>query len=609
MVAMLLIGLLGGQFSTLWVSAQDVDSLIVLPPNLSAFPVLSVHIKPHIESSVQTLDLQIEDLTVVENGRMVTVVALEKIRSGVHFTLAINGDRRLDVRDADGNSPYARLQEVFFDWARSRRFATGDTLSLVTQEAALIRNTPDREAWIQALADYQPNFRGMTPDLASLETALRFSEERVVPFGVDKALLYITPPPTPQEINPIITLTETARIAGIQVHVWMMGEEYFLYNDQGGALINLAERTGGQFFHYTGIEALPDPESYLENLGVYYDLRYETAIRESGTYTLRVTVALPGGELSGESGEYLVDIQPPKPILLSPPAVIERQPPSDWDGDLAVLTPVSFEVAFILEFQDQYPRELVVSQLYVDGQVADQRTEAPFDVLTWDLTPLIESGEHIIQVAVEDSLGLSGETILTPIQIEVQIPEPEPPLTSQDVGLIVIGVILTATLILLIVWLMRHFLQGAFAQRMAKKIFDSKKKLGIPGLAAADSDQGIYANLIPLGSFDLDDDLAVMQIKVRQTTFGSDPERVTQVLEGEGIDGFHARLRVKDGEFWLHDHGSDGGTWVNYALIGRDPVQIHPGDLIHFGSLGFRFTIIDVESPPKAKVVKYEPII
>jgi hypothetical protein len=605
LVWMIIIGLV----NTLAVHGQGIDSLIVLPPDDTAFPILSLQFTVKDDPGISIDDLDLADLTVFENGRRVTALALEQQQVGVHFTLVINGDRRFDLRDAQGNSPYQQIQTVLADWVGWRRFGPEDTLTLVTQQSTPISNTIDRNAWLEALENYEPDFRNMAPDLVSLETSLRLAEERVVPFGVDKVLLYITPPPLLEEINGLTTLAEVARLAGIQVNVWMLGEEFFLTNAQGGALIDLAARTGGEFFYYTGVEALPDPETYLEGLGVAYTLQYESGIRETGTYTIQVVADLPGGEVRGESGEFYLDVQPPKPILLSPPAVIVRAPPRNWQGGLDALIPVSRVIEFLLEFPDHYPRDLVVSRLYVDGQMVDQRDEDPFTTLTWDLTSLVETGEHVLYVEVEDSLGLMGETILTPIQIEVQLPEPEPPLSNQQLGLIVIGIILTGTAILLIIWTTRHFLQSNLAHRMAKRIFDIGRKPGTAGYKRPEQVGKILATLIPLDDPGFDQAHKAIPITRSQTAFGSDPERVDQVLEGKDIARLHARLRVKDGVFWLNDVGTDGGTWVNYAVIGRELVQLHPGDLIHFGLLGFRFTIIDASSPPAATVSKFEPYI
>lgn len=590
-------------------SAQAEDGLIVLPPDCSAFPLLTTQVKPMPGAIAGEPEVGIDDLTVLENGQAAQVVAFERQNAGVHFTLAVNGDRRFDLRDAEGVSPFDRISLVLAEWVDGHRMAPGDTLTLVTHAGVPVRNATSKGTWVEALEAYQPEFRTLTPNLASLESALRLSEERVVPFGVDKLVLYITPPPAPEEIAPLLTLAESARLAGIRVHVWMLGEEHYLANDQGAALINLAERTGGQFFRYTGVEALPNPDSYLDGLGVFYDLGYESRIRAEGTYTISVIIDAAAGDLRGESGEFYLNVQPPKPILLSPPSGIERVAPNGWEGRPEDLRPDHLDIEFMLEFPDQYPRELSYSRLFVDGRLVDQRAIPPFETLTWDLGGLVEPGEYVLQVAVEDVLGLSGETILLPIQVAVTLPEPEPAVSDEQIGLAAVIVILAAAGVLLVVWLARHGLQTAFAQRLARKIYDARSRPVSPGSVAPAQAGGIYATLVPLEAGGTDMMSGAVRITQRNTSFGCDPDRADQVLQGAQVEGLHARLRVKEEEYWLTDSGSVAGTWVNYTPIGRDPVQIYPGDIIHFGPVGFRFTIIGSDSPPKATVSKYEPIL
>lgn len=582
--------------------AQVGDTLIVLPPDSSEFPLLSTQIKPKPIPGVAIADLSSEDLTVLENGRAVQVVSLEKQRGGVHFTLVVNGDRRFDLRDAEGESPYDRIQLTINSWAEGRQFSSGDTLSLVTQEGPLIRNSTDREAWLETLENYQPNFRSMVPDLTALETALRLSEERVVPFGVDKALLYITPPPSPEDIIPLFTLVEIARAAEIQVHVWMLGEEFFLNNDQGGALINLAGATGGEFFLYTGIDALPDPESYLEGLGVYYDLRFESSIRQEGTYA--IIVESTNGELRGASSVYYLNIQPPKPILLSPPSTVTRTAPPGWEGDTEQLTPTNITIEILLEFPDGFPRDLASSRLLVDERIADERTQAPFETLTWDLTGLDEPGTYSLQVRVTDTLGLSSDTILTPVQIDLILPQTQSSVTIQRIGLILVWALIAAATLLLIIWSVRRLFKSALAQQFIKQLFETRQKPGDDLNTHTDHSKPPLATLLPL---EASSDLGQSAIRITRghLTIGSDPNRANLVLDGETVAGLHARFRAEQNAFWLSDSGSDGGTWINYSPIGSQPVQLFPGDLIHFGAEGFRFTIIDVEAPPSATIEKY----
>ncbi|NLN70913.1 MAG: FHA domain-containing protein [Chloroflexi bacterium] len=592
-------------FGLAWaVHAQVDDTLLVLPPNTGTFPLLFTQIQPIPFPGIETAELHSEGLSITENGRAVEVISLDKQYGGMHFTLVINGDRRFDLHDANGETPFDRVQMALESWVNTRRFSANDTLSLVTPEGPLVRNSIDRNAWVEALKNYQPNFRAMTPNLVSIETALHLSEEWVVPFGVAKTLLYITPPPTPEEINPLLVLAETARAAEIQVNVWLLGEELFLNNDQGKALINLTNVTGGEFFHYGGVGALPNPESYFENIGVYYDLAFKSSIRQEGTYAIVVETA--DGAWRGESRPFYINVQPPRPILLSPPAKITRFVPEKWDGKIDALQPKTFTIEFLLEFPDNYSRDLKTSRLYVDGRLVAERVEAPFTALKWDLVGLDETGEHLIQVRVEDSLGLTGETITMPVMVELLMPATGPQVSIQRIGLVIVSLILAAAVLAAFVWGVRYLLGSELAQQMFRKAFGLRRKPFIETSPVVAAQNQPVANLLPVAGDASNWKQSVIQITQQHTNIGSDPGRANLVLDGEDIEGLHARLRFNKGSFWLSDCGSMAGTWINYNAVGPQPVQLAPGDLIHIGDTGFRFTLIDVEAPPAATIEKYK---
>jgi len=103
-----------------------------------------------------------------------------------------------------------------------------------------------------------------------------------------------------------------------------VGDGYFLTNQQGGSLVAMSETTGGQFFHFTGVENLPDLEIYFSQLGSTYTLTYESNIRQTGTYPLRIEADYQNRRISGESVPFLIDLQSPNPVLISPPVKITR---------------------------------------------------------------------------------------------------------------------------------------------------------------------------------------------------------------------------------------------------------------------------------------------
>ncbi len=589
------------------VAGQVVNAVLVQPPTAEDFPELSVQVKPPISLEFGDAQISQDQISVFENERQVEILALDRMHIGVHFTLAINGDSFFDFNDENGISPYDRILEVLEGWASTRDFAEADSWSFITNEGSGIRNTGSGEVWRLSLIDYEPNFRNATPDLESLSSAIESARDRVVPFGVDKSILYITAPPMPEQIEAVNALTLEAQLAGIQVNVWMVGDAYYLSNEQGAALTSLAENTGGRFFNYTGTEPLPDPESYLDSIGSFYTLTYETRIRETGTYPLRVTINSSAGEVSGESVPFYLEVEPPSPILLAPPETIERRMGQSTEENGQNLYPDLTDINILIEFPDGHPREIASSRLIVNGQVVQVKDQPPFDMFTWDISTLDESGEHRLQVEVRDNLGLTGRTIETPVQILVIEPEvvKQPLLNRPWVIALIVG--LAIGVAFSIYWLARSawFINQIkkFQRQFLKQslLADQRKHQGGYPFYRGD----VLLHPLTLGaSFDPDQRIPIEKSSV---IIGSDPEKADIVFTKPGIAGMHAQVNYHQGRYWLKNLDATRGTWINYQLMNGESVQIKPGDIIHVGDVGFRFTIINADQAPEVTVTKFKP--
>jgi hypothetical protein len=462
---------------------------------------------------------------------------------------------------------------------------------------------------VAALSNTQSDFRRIEPSLANLEIALQLTRERVVPFGVDKVLLYITPPPAPIDIERINSLAEIAFQEGIRINVWMVGDGYFLTNQQGGSLVSMAETTGGQFFHYTGVEELPDPNACLAQLGLTHILVYESQVRQTGTYPLRMEVTDQNRLISGESVPFYIDLQPPNPVLIAPPVKITRNIMAA-SGDLEDgFAPQSYSVQFMVEFPDHHPRDLVASRLYVDDVIVDVRDAPPFDQLTWNLTSLTEAGTHTILVEVDDYLGFSGRTLLTPVQVEIVMPEADNTAPIGQIGLIIAGLAVGASLIVLPVWSFRQRRKPVAPLQVVSKVFGAGQIDSSDHHIVTEPKRKPFAVFHGLGILFADTEEPITLIDHSPAIIGRDPDRASLLIDKGGVDGVQAKLWRHNGKFWLVDLGSEKGTWVNYEQIGTEPVQIHSGDLIHFGDAGFRFTINHSPKTKKITVSEYEPIL
>lgn len=600
------------------VRSQAEETLIMQAPDTSAFPKISVQIELPDSIELSGDDLLISQLQVLENGLEVPIQSLQKKRSGVYFTLAINGGRELDLRDSNGSSHFDKLREGLKTWASGFAFSTDAGWSLVTHEGIYAANNSSLDDWLAALMAYAPDFRGMAPSIESLSTAIQIAEARVVPFGVDKAVLYITPPPTSEQISDIQALAEQAGSAEIQVSVWMVGDPMFLHNDQGRALISLAEGTGGTFYHFSGTETLPDLTDFLSRLGFIYTLRYESLIRQTGDFPLQISANLRGKTFQADPIPFYVDVRPPKPVLVDPPTSIYRVAADQGQitsGALvgeslkAALYPDRQFVKYMVNFPDGYPRQIVASRLVVNGVVVAVKDSPPFDVITWNLSEILHAGEQIIQIEISDSLGLTGLSNEYPVQVNVDLPEAAAKPSTLECSLLIGGIITGLAVLTLLAWWVVQLIRTANLTKL-KGILAKRSRKGWDAQGTLPTNPGpIYATLIPTGILGRDWEDHSIRITKPDGVFGKQPKQVDYLLQAAGVGGVHARLTLDENGFWLQDLDSVLGTWVNYRRIGAEPVKIQRGDLVHFGNCGFRFTMVNKSLPDNVLFVPYEPIL
>jgi hypothetical protein len=583
---------------------QAAASVVVQEPDLSTFPVVELEFNVVDANGQPLMGYDEDQVQVIENDQALSVDDLITEYRGVHFSLAINGNREMDLRDESGVSRYEKLTAALTDWAQGSSLQGDDAWSLETNEGTQVEWTSSPRVWLNGLDAYQPNFRLLEPELTSLQNAIQGMLNESPDFGVDQAILYISPPPEPDQIDALTGLTQQARDRGIRVDVWMVGESYYLTNDQGDALVALAANTGGEFLHYTGLEGIPNLDALHSALGSATSLTYTSGLNASGTYALGVSVAL-GDDLTaeGETQPFTLEILPPNPMLLSPPIQIERT----WQGpeDEQTLMPQTEELSILVQFPDGRPRELASSRLLVDGVVMEINQEAPFDTFTWDLGEDATDVERFIQVQVEDQLGLTAETIAFPVQVTILIPEPEPAFNWERVGLLGAAFLVGFALVLLLVWLGQRFYRSRIE---GKRLAEPEPVEEVVAPRPLDlSGQAVLAVLVPsqslLGLADPD----CILIRGSRFVLPDDLPPDSAYREAGRWEGGRLWINLQDKRFWLHSEGLETTVWLNSQPVGVDPEAVQPGDLIYFGNTGFRFTMNRDESSRQASVAQFNP--
>jgi hypothetical protein len=343
-----------------------------------------------------------------------------------------------------------------------------------------------------------------------------------------------------------------------------------------------------------------------------------------------VSIAVPGGQLTSAQESFTLDIQPPNPILISPPSQITRQAPEEDAFNAEALAPASQSLRILIEFPDGHPRPLVRTTLYVDGQIADENTSEPFDTFTWDLQGYSLSGEHHIMVEAVDSLALSRSSMAFPVTLTViQPPRGVRALFARYRLPITATSVSVAGLALLFVLLRgRLHIPGLRARRKEREVFRDPLTQPVPvaaepatsPLERARRKREREAAAVKVRTSDASASLVHLlgdgqpatdkpiSVADRELVLGTDPVQCNQVLDDPSIGPVHARLRrTPDGGFLLSDNGSVAGTWVNYDLVPREGRLLQSGDVIHFGQLIYRFQLRTPPPLPQPKVTLENP--
>ncbi len=600
--------------------AQGQSAVILYPADVSGFPTISAFLDVFDDSGAFVSGLTPQAVSVIEDGKTLPVKSLDALTVPAQIVVAVNPGPALGLRDSTGTARFQWITQALSAWAQARPADQQDDLSLVTLAGPIITHANVKD-WLVSLNSFQPNFQASTPNLQSLSIALDTAASQGAHSGAKLAVLFITPhmddPNVDSEIQPLITRAVQNRI---HVFVWMADLGAYQATTSAAAFSQLATQTGGAFY-FSSTKTFPDPETYFAPLRKMYRLKYTSAVSGNGQHTLSVQVDHAGKTIKSASQTFNVDIEPPNPILVSPPMQITRQPPAD-NPYSQVLAPSAQEIDIIIEFPDGHKRPLASTTLLVDGQIVAKNTKPPFDKFTWDLSGFTSSGEHKLSVQAVDVLGLEKTSMELPITVTViQPPHGLTAVVGKYRQYILYGSLGLAAFVVLLVLLISR-LQSVIARirkawrlnidpltqpvaAAAESKSQDKKKRKRPrsGLAKSVNAQGflirLRADLEPMTGNPI-------PLNGDELVFGSDSAQSSVVLNEASVAPRHARItQGEDGNFYIRDDGSVAGTWVNYVPVGKEGYVLEHGDVIHFGQLVFRFQFknpLPVEEPTITRV-------
>lgn len=595
--------------------AQAGAQVELLSMSAEAFPTLTASFRVYDGSGNAVTGLEASAVSVLEDGQPRPLDALQETWPGVQLAVAINSGPGLATQDALGVSRLDIVLGALRGWATALPADSPDDLSLVTAEGLAVTHMGSPAEFLAALDAYQPNPRNTLPTLDTLSRAIDIVSEPAPRPGMKRALLFVTSLPDVDSLPVLDSLTARALELDVRVHVWIVASRDFFTTSGATALKDLAIRTGGLFATFSGQETLPDPESYLTPHRSLYRLTYTSALAASGAHGLAVLVTLAGESAISAPIDFELDVQPPNPILVSPPAQIVRQLPEVTNTDPATLAPVDQGLELIIEFPDGHPRPLARTVLYVDGLAVAENTAGPFDRFNWDLRGYTESGQHTLSVEAVDTLGLGRRSLGVPVTVTVVQPPGRLPLFLTRYGLwMTIGVVLIAGLVLCLVL----FAPG---RRVRRKPGRSRRQYRDPvtqpiqrlesGGRLPSRPKKARAPVAYLARLKADGQLVSappIPLLAAETTFGADPTRAERLLDDPSVAPLHARLTARgEQEYYLSDEKTVAGTWVNYEPIGGEPRRLQHGDIIHFGQISYRFMLTKPPARPAPRLVREHP--
>ena len=402
---------------------QSLAQVKLYPLEISSFPTITGFLDVFDEKGIFVTGLQPPSISVVEDGQTLSLDTLNEIAVPLQLVIGVNQGAPLDTRDPATNfSHFQRISQVLVEWAQSRPADLPDDYSLVSQAGPVINHATAAE-FVVGLNGFQPNFRSAVPNLQSLSIALDTVSAQTTRLGMKRAILFITPPM--QEGDIVATLDPYIQRAvenNIRVFVWYVGPATSFTSTSAAAFNDLALKTGGGMFTYSGLERFPDPELYFSGLRRVYTFAYTSRLLSAGEHNAVVVVNLPSGSLSAEPQNFTLNIEPPNAFPIDSSLQITRRAPENDPFNPEALLPKEQQIEIIVEFPDGFTRALARTTLYVDGEIVDENTTEPFNLFTWNLEGYADSGEHQISIEVVDTLGLGKTSLPSPVMVTVVQP-------------------------------------------------------------------------------------------------------------------------------------------------------------------------------------------
>ncbi len=584
-------------------SAQSGARLNLRFLQTESFPIVSGFLDARDQAGARITDLQATELLAIEDGSPQPVDQLRTVQPGLRVIVVLNPAESFAIRDSKAITRYEYVEQALLAWSNNLSSTTNTTLSLITPAGVLVGEAQTDE-WVSALESFQPDFSVLDVNTQTISQALSLAAQPTAEPGMGTAILWVTATPRAEGLTALSEWATALTESGAPLFIWQIDSPSNFESDLAISLQTLAQASGGQMFSFSGPETLPGPEDYFSSLRSAYFFQYTSQLRNAGAHEVAIQFQREGANVTSQPFTFDLDIQPPSPSLVSPPAQIERGPSQ---SDPQQLAPFSQPIEAVVEFPDGFERNLVRSTLFVDGEAVAENTAAPFTRFAWDLSSYDTSQQVFLHVEVEDELGLVGTTIDFPVEISVVAP-------PNWFQVFLVRGAPTLALSIVIIAAGAFFLVMLLSGRLdPNKLVRPRRSRRVPAPAPESdplTDSPLTADPVVLDSStpltavpnapaflqrlniqEASQSAQLLALENGEVLIGS-AKACNVVLKDDSVEAQHARLTLySDGGYHLADLGSTAGTWVNYAPVSPEGSQLQDGDLIHIGRVAFRFLL------------------
>lgn len=636
---------------------QSGIQAVISQPDLIQFPHIKFNFEVYDPVGNFIADLQPDELKVVEDGISIPLDTLTRQEPGLRIILAYNPSSAFANQAPEGTY-FSYIQKTLEIWAQNQPADSPNQLSIASNTGLHASHLESPSDWQKAITSFQPEIYNTEASLVSLTLALDLASEPIENPGMRTAIFYITSFIPNNLLNALPDQLERAKQAKIPVFVWLVAPGAVTGSLEAEPLAQLANSTGGEFYVVSTREELPGLDNYLQPMRFIYEAEYLSQVSQSGSHTVLLEGTRQGSSFNSPEVSFSLELQPPVPIFLTPPATIQRTWQEGTDRSQA-LTPDSITISYLVEYPDGYSRDVQSASLYVNGELASENTTPPFEKLILPLDAYSESQIIQLQIEVVDILGLQQRSLQIPVIIEVEksnggFLKNSPRLIT--ILLAVAGLLLLAGIVYIFIRLQKS---GKFPKIKFRK--PSHKKGSKPPLkrskaaklsSKANHPQRVALSAVPREPLTRLADISTapasrqvekiagqeapttilpevvnktlacapgrlvwlddknqrllnqpLMLEEQEVILGNDPSLVHHFIDSPTLNSKHARFKCDpDGIWYLTDLKTIAGTYVNFNPLSNQPLPLRHGDIVQLGNISFRFEMQNPTEIPRPNV-------